>query len=81
MMKVCSPLLSELCPEDPGIIVTQSVHKQQAGFSQCSQIHKKDNHINGQERYLRLFIQYSQLWMSMQKFMKVKLEDVYGIIA
>ena len=52
MMKVCSPLLSELCPEDPGIIVTQSVHKQQAGFSQCSQIHKKDNHINGQERYV-----------------------------
>jgi ornithine decarboxylase len=48
MMKVCSPLLVELGPEDPGIIVTQSVHKQQAGFSQTSQIHKKDNHINGQ---------------------------------
>ena len=52
MMKVCSPLLSELCPEDPGIIVTQSVHKQQAVFNQSSQIHKKDNHINGQERYV-----------------------------
>ena len=52
MMKVCSPLLLELGPEDPGIIVTQSVHKQQAGFSQSSQIHKKDNHINGQERYV-----------------------------
>jgi len=52
MMKVCSPLLVELGPEDPGIIVTQSVHKQQAGFSQSSQIHKKDNHINGQERYV-----------------------------
>ena len=52
MMKVCSPLLVELGPEDPGIIVTQSVHKQQAGFSQTSQIHKKDNHINGQERYV-----------------------------
>ena len=52
MMKVCSPLLCELGPEDPGIIVTQSVHKQQAGFSQSSQIHKKDNHINGQERYV-----------------------------
>jgi len=51
MMKVCSPLLVELGPEDPGIIVTQSVHKQQAGFSQTSQIHKKDNHINGQDRY------------------------------
>ena len=52
MMKVCSPLLVELGPEDPGIIVTQSVHKQQAGFSQTSQIHKKDNHINGQDRYV-----------------------------
>ena len=41
MMKDCSPLLIELGPEDPGIIVTQSVHKQQAGFSQTSQIHKK----------------------------------------
>ena len=52
MMKCCSPLLVELGPEDPGIIVTQSVHKQQAGFSQTSQIHKKDNHINGQDRYV-----------------------------
>ncbi len=50
-MKDCSPLLLELKPEDPGIIVTQSVHKQQAGFSQTSQIHKKDRHIKGQERY------------------------------
>ncbi len=52
MMKECSPLLVDLGPEDPGIIVTQSVHKQQAGFSQTSQIHKKDNHINGQDRYI-----------------------------
>ena len=52
MMKECSPLLIPFGPNDPGIIVTQSVHKQQAGFSQCSQIHKKDNHINGQERYV-----------------------------
>ena len=52
MMKECSPLLVELGPEDPGIIVTQSVHKQQAGFSQTSQIHKKDNHINSQDRYV-----------------------------
>ena len=52
MMKVCSPLLVELGPEDPGIIVTQSVHKQQAGFSQASQIHKKDKHIKGQDRYV-----------------------------
>lgn len=51
MMKDCSPLLLELGPEDPGIFVTQSVHKQQAGFSQTSQIHKKDSHIKGQDRY------------------------------
>ena len=52
MMRDCSPLLLELGPEDPGIFVTQSVHKQQAGFSQTSQIHKKDSHIKGQERYI-----------------------------
>ncbi|MEL4431737.1 ornithine decarboxylase SpeF [Shewanella mangrovisoli] len=51
MMNDCSPLLLELTPDDPGIIVTQSVHKQQAGFSQTSQIHKKDKHIKGQARY------------------------------
>ena len=52
MMKDCSPLLLELGPNDPGILVTQSVHKQQAGFSQTSQVHKKDSHIKGQERYV-----------------------------
>lgn len=52
MMKDCSPLLLELGPNDPGILVTQSVHKQQAGFSQASQIHKKDKHIKGQDRYV-----------------------------
>lgn len=52
MMKDCSPLLLDLGPEDPGIIVTQSVHKQQAGFSQASQILKKDSHIKGQKRYV-----------------------------
>lgn len=52
MMKDCSPLLLDLGPEDPGIFVTQSVHKQQAGFSQTSQIHKKDSHIKGQDRYI-----------------------------
>lgn len=51
IMKDCSPLLLDLGPDDPGIIVTQSVHKQQAGFSQTSQIHKKDSHIKGQDRY------------------------------
>jgi ornithine decarboxylase len=52
MMRDCSPLLLELGEDDPGIIVTQSVHKQQAGFSQASQIHKKDAHIRGQKRYV-----------------------------
>ena len=51
-MRDCSPLLLELGPEDPGIFVTQSVHKQQAGFSQSSQIHKKDAHIRGQDRFI-----------------------------
>lgn len=52
MMADCSPLLLELNENDPGILVTQSVHKQQAGFSQTSQIHKKDRHIKGQQRYV-----------------------------
>ncbi len=51
MMADSSPLLLELNANDPGIFVTQSVHKQQAGFSQTSQIHKKDNHIRGQARF------------------------------
>ena len=51
MMVETSPLLLELNENDPGIFVTQSVHKQQAGFSQTSQIHKKDNHIRGQSRF------------------------------
>ena len=52
MMRECSPLLLELKPDDPGILVTQSIHKQQAGFSQTSQIHKKDSHLRGQKRYV-----------------------------
>ena len=52
MLRDCSPLLLDLGPDDPGIIVSQSVHKHQAGFSMSSQIHKKDAHIKGQERYL-----------------------------
>ena len=51
MLKDCSPLLLDLHDDDPGILVVQSVHKQQAGFSQASQIHKKDNHIHDQSRY------------------------------
>jgi ornithine decarboxylase len=52
MMRDCSPLLLDLKEEDPGILVTQSIHKQQAGFSQTSQIHKKDKHLRGQKRYV-----------------------------
>lgn len=50
-MNECSPLLQNLSENDPGIIVTQSVHKQMAGFSQASQIHKKDHHISAQSRF------------------------------
>ncbi|EGK4775166.1 ornithine decarboxylase, partial [Salmonella enterica] len=51
MLNQCSPLLLNLTEESPGIIVTQSVHKQLAGFSQTSQIHKKDNHIKRTDRF------------------------------
>jgi ornithine decarboxylase len=34
-----------LGPDDPGVIATQSTHKQLAGFSQASQIHVRDEHI------------------------------------
>jgi ornithine decarboxylase len=34
-----------LGPDDPGVIATQSTHKQLAGFSQASQIHVRDAHI------------------------------------
>jgi ornithine decarboxylase len=36
----------------PGLFSTQSVHKQGAGFSQASQIHKRDEHIRGQKRFI-----------------------------
>lgn len=47
-----SPLTLPLNEDSPGILVTQSVHKQLAGFAQTSQIHKKDGHIRGQARYV-----------------------------
>jgi ornithine decarboxylase len=48
-----SPMrLEKLGPEMPGLFSTQSVHKQGAGFSQASQIHKRDEHIRGQRRYV-----------------------------
>jgi len=48
-----SPMrLAHLGPEMPGLFSTQSVHKQLAGFSQASQIHKRDEHIRGQKRFI-----------------------------
>ena len=48
-----SPMrLGNLGPEMPGLFSTQSVHKQGAGFSQASQIHKRDEHIRGQRRFI-----------------------------
>lgn len=41
-----------LTKDDPGILVTQSVHKQLAGFSMTSQLHKKDSHLRGMAHYL-----------------------------
>lgn len=52
IMEHCSPLLLDLKENDPGIFVTQSVHKQQAGFSQSSYIHKKDSHIKDKPYYI-----------------------------
>lgn len=52
IMKRLSPLSLEYGPEDPGILVTQSLHKQQAGLAQTSQILKKDAHLKGQDRYV-----------------------------
>ncbi|BCF99858.1 hypothetical protein PPGU19_044270 [Paraburkholderia sp. PGU19] len=44
--------LDDLTPQMPGLFSTQSVHKQGAGFSQASQIHKRDDHIRDQKRYI-----------------------------
>ncbi|WP_448176708.1 Orn/Lys/Arg family decarboxylase [Pseudomonas putida] len=41
-----SPLSVPLTQTSSGIVVTQSVHKQMAGLSQASQIHRKDRHIS-----------------------------------
>jgi ornithine decarboxylase len=48
-----SPMrLEQLGADMPGLFSTQSVHKQGAGFSQASQIHKRDEHIRDQKRYI-----------------------------
>lgn len=48
-----SPMrLSGLDVDMAGLFSTQSVHKQGAGFSQASQIHKRDEHVRGQRRFV-----------------------------
>jgi len=48
-----SPMrLKDLDADSPGLFSTQSVHKQLAGFSQASQIHKRDEHLRGQQRFV-----------------------------
>ncbi len=48
-----SPMrLDGLNADSPGLFSTQSVHKQGAGFSQASQIHKRDDHLQGQRRHV-----------------------------
>ena len=42
--------VERLGADSPGLIATQSTHKQLAGFSQASQIHVKDAHLAGQRR-------------------------------
>ncbi|MBV9287868.1 MAG: amino acid decarboxylase [Hyphomicrobiales bacterium] len=42
--------LKGLSETSPGIVATQSTHKQLASFSQASQIHVRDRHIAGQRR-------------------------------
>jgi ornithine decarboxylase/arginine decarboxylase len=42
--------LKGLNEASPGIVATQSTHKQLASFSQASQIHMRDRHIKGQRR-------------------------------
>ncbi len=42
--------VANLDAQSPGIVASQSTHKQLAGFSQASQIHVRDHHIKGQQR-------------------------------
>lgn len=62
--------LGDLGPDSPGIIVTQSTHKQLASFSQASQIHVKDNHLAGQRRRIehRRFNEFFLLHASTSPF-------------
>jgi ornithine decarboxylase len=62
--------LNHLGPNGPGIIATQSTHKQLASFSQASQIHVKDRHIKGQRRRVehRRFNEFFMLHASTSPF-------------
>jgi ornithine decarboxylase len=62
--------LHNLGPDSPGIIATQSTHKQLASFSQASQIHVKDRHIMGQRRRIehRRFNEFFMLHASTSPF-------------
>ena len=62
--------LHNLGPDAPGIIATQSTHKQLASFSQASQIHVKDRHIMGQRRRIehRRFNEFFMLHASTSPF-------------
>jgi ornithine decarboxylase len=54
----------------PGIMATQSTHKQLAGFSQASQIHVRDSHIAGQARHVehRRFNEFFMMHASTSPF-------------
>src|SRR5579862_182039 len=62
--------LKNLGPDAPGIIATQSTHKQLASFSQASQIHIKDSHIRSQPRRIehRRFNEFFMLHASTSPF-------------
>ena len=62
--------LNGLGPDAPGVIATQSAHKQLASFSQASQIHVRDRHIKGQRRRIehRRFNEFFMLHASTSPF-------------
>jgi ornithine decarboxylase len=62
--------LTKLDANSPGIIATQSTHKQLASFSQASQIHVRDRHIKGQRRRIehRRFNEFFMLHASTSPF-------------
>jgi ornithine decarboxylase len=62
--------LNHLNATSPGIIATQSTHKQLASFSQASQIHVRDRHIRGQRQRIehRRFNEFFMLHASTSPF-------------